>query len=445
MNRKVFFEYLLTIVKTIIVASIIVSAMVWSMEKNIYSEEAKKEVQDEAIDYYLVGIMIDKNHYLENKDPKNYNINIKLGMLYQIKKNYKDAEAEFKKAVSKAPYGEVKPKFKLVSLYLFQNRLDEAEEILNNIDESPNVNTIKEKASLYYKLGDKYYNLANYEDAIPRYRKALFYYNTIKDPETKNVENSIASAYVYLADNYIQKLDIDDAINSLQMALTIVDAPIIKYKLAILYIKDKPDLAEKYFEEVFIREPSIINYDTYNKFLNQISLESEERGDIAKAELCGYKIKKLEDYHFKNILSVGDVSIENIKGKIKTNHWGNKYIITLNFNLRNDSAHNINTLYLQIVFIDGENIIDEYNEKVADEKSIFKLNSAGPTIHIKATEPRAKSDNSLKEITAQIYASKTDTNYKILLSEIKIKEQPKSPNSWIKQLRRKLYLLFHGF
>lgn len=439
-DRKVLLEYMSTIFKSILFASIIVISLVLIMRHNIYNTGITKQVEDDAIDFYLVGVLIDKNKYLENQDPGNYKINIKLGILYQVRKNYKEAEAQFKKAAEKAPYGEFQPDFKLISLYLFQNRIEEAEEILNNLDEKPDKKIIEKKASLYSKLGDKYYNLGDYENAIPRYSKALFYYRTINDKNTTALEGNIASSYVYLAEDDVKKLNIDEAIKSLQMALTIVDAPIIKYKLAILHMKDNPDLSEKYFEEVFKKEPSIINYDAYHNFLSKVSQNAAANGNNAKSQLCDYKIKKLVEYQNKNILSINDIVVENLKGEIKLNRWNEKYSIDLEFNIKNLSKHNINSLYLDIVFKDGEKIIDNYYKQVVDSKSILKLNSSGPTIYIRTYKNKRPEDSSPKELTAQIYAAKTEAVYKILLKEIVFKEKTsKKENRFIQFLHKLSY------
>lgn len=445
MNKNSFFEYIATILKGILIAVAIVFSLLWIMQNNIYRNEAQKQVEEETIDYYLIGVLIDKNKYYESQDPTNYKINIQLGILYKIKKDYKQAEIEFKKAAAKAPLGEYEPIFKLVDLYIFKNELDEAETILNSLDERPSKHIIKEKASLYTKLGDKYYNAADYENAIPRYRKALFYYNTIKSKETKAVENSIASAYVYDAENEVAALNINDAINSLKMALTIVDAPIVKYKLAILLMKDDPALSEKYFDEVFEKEPTIINYDTYHRFLSELASESELAGDLAKANLYRYRAQKLTDYNNENILLVNDVKIENPKGKIKRSYWSGKYDVSLQFNLKNNSAHNINNLYLEVIFKDDDKIIDTYSEKIIDSKTILGTHAKGPTVNIKTEEPLTKWDEGPKQIKVEIYAAKTDTAYKLLLSEIVIVEKGKfssKPNVFM-QIYHKLVQLLH--
>lgn len=444
MNKEIILEYLRTFLITIFVVFISVIIFLAVIQHNVYEDLTKKQIQDKTIDYYLIGVLIEKNKYLKSQYPKSFNIDLKLGILYEIKKDYKNAESEYLQAISKESYDEFIAQYRLAFLYLKQNRLAEAENIMDRIEDRPDKKLIFYKAKVFAKLGDKYYNSSNYEGAIEKYQHALSYYKLLKSDQVEAVKNSLASSYVYYADQKVKEMQIDDAREALQMAMTIIDAPILKYKLALLLIKDNPDLAYRYFDEVFDKEPALINYQTYNMFLTDLAVDAEQRGEIANSELYRYKIKRLKEYYHSNILSVDDLSVEYLKGNINYNRWFKKYHINLEFNLKNISNYYINSLYIYIIFKDKDNkIIDEYTSQIIDKKSVLRINALGPVIHIKTSGHKANELTVPKQITVLIYGAKTKDGYKILLTEAKIKEE--KPIGKIKSLEHKLQQFLHKF
>jgi len=422
MTRDTVLEYLKTIFLTMLFAFVLVLVLLGVIQHQVYKEENAKPQDDDAIDYQLIGIMIDKNLFLETQYPKDYKFNYKLGILYEMENNLKQAEEEFKLAIEKVPFGEYKPYYRLALFYLRLNRLDEAEALMNSIDEQPDKRLITFKADIFNKLGDKYYNLGDYETAALKYQKSLLYYNAIKSDKTQQVENSLASAYVYQADQYVNAMQIEDAINSLQMALGIIDAPILKYRLALLLMNSDPNRAYQYFEEVYKREPGIINYGTYTAFLFTLSNDAQAKGDFSQAKLYDYKIRTLKEYSRTNILSVEDLKLDSVLGKIKVNHWTKKYSAQIELQVKNVSRRNIDSLYLEVVFKDKGEVIDDYFQQIVDSKSVLKPKSESPLVVIKTEKIKANEDKKPKEITAEIYVMKTQDSYKILLQTVDIKQ-----------------------
>jgi len=419
---ETFFEYLKTIALSILAMIIAMVIFLVIVQHNVYNDAAQKDAEDDTIEYYLIGILIEKNKYLERQYPKNYKINLKLGILYEINKDYTDSEAEYKIAISKAPYDQYKPVYKLAILYIKQNKLDKAQKLIDDIDDKPDKNLIADKAEIYFGIGEKYYNIGDYLTAIDKYQKSLFYYERIHSYKTEDVKHSLASAYVYLAEGDVKELKIEEAISSLLTANSLVDAPIIKYKLALLLIKDDPDAAYKYFEEVLKKEPGIVNFDVYYNFLMSLSKAADDAGNIAESELYSYKAKKFKEFFQKNILSVGDIRIEMAEGKMTTGRWSKKRNLNLKFQLKNTAANNLNSLFIHVTFKDGSETITEYSDQIIDENSPIKAGSIGPTININAVEKRTEIDKIPKPLTAELYVSKTENSYKIYLITVPIKE-----------------------
>ena len=422
MDKKEVLSYIKVVLWTMLTALVLIFVLLGVAQNQVYSEKDAEKMQNNTIDYYLIGVLIEKNKYLEQKFPNDYKINFKLGILYNISKDYNNSEKQFKIAILKAPYDEYTPTYRLALLYIQLNRLDEAQALMDEIEEKPDALLITYKGNVYNKIGNKLYDMGNYEDSIPKYEKALFYLKIIKSDQLDSIKNSLISAYIYLAENQIQKMQIEDAIASLQDAKAIINAPIIRYKLALLLMQSNPTLSYQYFEQVFNEEPNIINYDVYYKFLYILATEAELNGNIAQSDLYQHKIKLLKEYYQRNILSIDDVEIENPKGKIKLNTWKNKYNINLEFKLKNKSHSKINSLYLKIIFKDKTKVLDTYLKQIADDKSSIKTGEYSPIINIKMITTKLNTDKFPKEIYADIYASKTENSNKILLQTVNIRE-----------------------
>lgn len=427
MNKlKDFFGYLKTFFLTVLFTFISVIILLIIIQHQVYTENLNAQLQDDKIDYYLIGVLIEKNKYLEKKYPENYKINLKLGILYEKEKDYTNSEIEYKKAIAKAPYDEFVPDYKLSLLYLTLNRFDVAEAIMDSLKEKPNKKLIEYKADIYEKLGDKYYNLGDYENAVEKYEKSLSYWKILKKKrEIEYAKNSLASSYVYLADNYLNNMNTEDAVDSLKMAMSLVSSPLLKYKLALLLMKDNPDTAYQYFEEVFNTAPQIINYDEYYKFLSDLAENANTQGDIARTELYKYKMKKLKEYFKTNVLYTEDISLEDINGKITLNNWTKKKNIYLEMRIKNVSKYDFNSLYMEIIFKDNYEIIGSYSKQIVYRDSILKSGSYTPVISISISQPPQKQDNIPHNITAEVYVSKTDKSYKLLLNTVEIKEEIK--------------------
>lgn len=426
MNNKIsVFEYLRTILLTMFFSLALLVAFLAMIQHQVYEGQKEQQIKEDTLDSSLIGILIDKNKYLESQYPNKYRINMKLGALYELKKDYNNAEAEYKTAIEKAPYYEHEPEYKLALMYLVLNRLDDAQSTMDNIEEKPDRKLIRYKADIYNRLGDKYYNKGDYEEASDKYQKSLFYLQIIKSKEAKLIKGNLASAYVYLAQEKVNQMQIDDAINYLQKAKALVNAPIIKYKLALLLMNDKPDLAYQYFEDVFKTTPEIINYDEYYKFLMTLAAEATMQGDLPQSELYQYKIQKLKEYYKNNILSIEDLVVEYAQGKISFNPWMQKYNIQFELKLKNKSKYNFDSLYLEIIFRDGDKIINNNFKQVVDKKSVLNAGAQSPLINIQTSIKKILEDQFPKKITVDVYASKLDHSCKLLLKTIEIQEQVK--------------------
>lgn len=437
MNRKQFIkttlEYFRTFAITIFVAFLLAIGLLKYIQYSAFENIVTQKSQIIEVDYSSINIMIEKYKYLENKYPENYKISLKLGELYELKEDYKNAEIEYQKAISKVPYDEYKPQYKLALLYIQLNLLDKAQSIMDEIDEQPHKRLVKYKADVYTQLGDKYYNQGDYANAVEHYEKALSYWKVIKNKEgIEYTKNSLASSYVYLADVQLDNMEPDDAIESLKTALSIINAPILKYKLALLLTGTEPETSYNYIVEVFKKAPEIINYEESFNFINTLADNADTEGNIALANLYRYKAKEIKDYFKTNILSVDDIRIEDVYGNMIFKNFRKRYKINFEFRLKNTSPSNISSLYLTVTFKDGDKIIDEYAQQIANNKSILGVGFYSPLISINTYKKQTYDDVFPKQITAEIYVSKTAKSHKILLETYTIKEviKKRTPSSF---------------
>lgn len=431
-KREIIGEYLKTMAITLLCVLLALLLLLAFVQYDVYEEQKKISAENEQIEYYLIGVLIQKNKYLETQNPDNYKINLRLGILYELDKKFKDAEVEFQKSISKAPYEEFKPQYKLANLYLRMSEYDKAENLMNSISERPNNKLIEYKGEIFYKLGDKYYNQGDYQNAIIRYEKSLSYFKAIKSSKIRLVENSIASAYVYLADNYVSEMQISDAINALEIANSIVKAPILKYKLAILLQQENPMQAYKYFEEVYKKEPALINYEEYSNFLYTLVDAAVAKGDIAEAELYRYKAKKVKEYYENNVLSIQDIAILEPKGEFFISKFFKKCHMNVEFRLKNNSDEEIKSLFITIGFKKDNQKIEEYYQQVIQPEIPLKPHSIGPLVNLNTIHKFAPKEDIPKQITAEITASKSENSYKLNLADINLTEIKKKKSNLIK-------------
>lgn len=448
MNKKIFFEYLRTFFLTIIAAFVTVVLIVVLMMQQISSEShIKEQAENDTLDLSMIEVLIEKNKYLLEQHPENYKIDSKLGFLYETKKDYKNAELEYKAALSKVPYYEYKPYYDLALLYVKLGRLEEAQALMDNLGEKPSKKLIKYKAEVYSKLGDKYYDKADYEEASFKYIKALDYYEVIKSNEKeKQLQSSLASSYVYLADQKIAEMKIDEAIIYINKARLVIKAPILTYKLGLLLSQTNPELASQCFDEVFKQEPTLINYEEYYNLLNKLARNAEYEDNPAKTALYEYKIKKIKKYYNENILSVYDIQISDEVGKFSLNKLFRNYKVSISLALKNTSKYDIDSLFLEVVFKDEGEVIDRYSKQIVEKISPLKTGEKFPLLYVQ-TKKIQVTDQFPKEVTVEIYASKNQDSRKLLLDKLIVKPEVKKANktkNWLDEFYLKHILPYIG-
>ncbi|MBP7212250.1 hypothetical protein KBA27_05385 [bacterium] len=424
MNRHAFSGYIKTFCLAVLISFMTVIFLMAIAQFRAYHLVKTQDTPEKDVNPYVVNVLIEKDKYLAMQNPKDYLLNIKLGLLYEYINDFDDAEIQYKLSIAKRNFDDYTPYKNLALLYIRENKLEEASTLMDNIDERPYNPLISLKAYIYAIIGNTYYGQGDYESAISFYQKSLIYYKILNVPEEKTVVDSMASAYVYSAEQYITNLDSEDAIETLKEADKLENAPIIKYKLALLLMASNSAEAYNYFQQVFKREPSIINYDIYYNFILTLAAEADSKGNYALGDLYRFRARKFREYYTSHVITVDDINLQYIDGKITYNVFSRKYKLKLQMKLRNTTDRPIRSLYTIIQFKNEDGTpISNYVTQVVDDKSILAPSSLSPIIDIHTHKRKSLSDEHPKKAVAEVYFAISPNSYKVHLATFHLSEK----------------------
>ena len=365
----------------------------------------KKQNIDSTFEAYLVDILIDKNKEIAARNPKNYAVNMRLGILYSYKRDYLNAEKEFKNSIEKAVAYDYTPSYQLAKLYVKTDRLKEAQEEMDKIGDKPIKRLLRFKGDIYNLLGDSYYNQGYYALSVIKYEKAMKYYDAIQEKLLNSAKENYVKAYTALGDKYVEVGKIDEAIMSLNNAYELKPKDVnLNYKLGLLHVNKNPELAQNYLAYVQKKNPQALNYDLYFDLLNKLADIETQKGNVTNGELYRKKALQYQKFVKNNLLYEKDLFIDVFKTEIKIDLAAKEYIATLQFNLQNNSGLDIENLTVQAIFKDNGNVIQNFNQKIFDEVKTFKAGQVTTPIVVSASEPYK--NNQSGSITVDIYAYK---------------------------------------
>ena len=226
-------DYLKTFFTTLFIVVMFGIFNIFYMIHNIFNDNVKSRYNvDAAFESYLVDVLIDQNTELAKIYPKNYATNMRLGILYSYKRDYVNAEREFKNSVEKAVAYDYSPSYQLAKLYIKINRLQDAQDIMDKIGERPNKRLINFKGDIYYKLGEAYYNQGYFALSIMKYEKSMSYYQITNKKMLKEAQDAYVNSCIALGDGYVEVGKIDEAIMALEKAYELDPKNIsLNYKL----------------------------------------------------------------------------------------------------------------------------------------------------------------------------------------------------------------------
>lgn len=411
MKKKSYVEYLKTSIITFLLLILIAAGMMIHARLHVGEHLSDDE---NALQNDMIGYLITKYKHQEQANPKDAVINLKLGQLYEMLEAYNQAEQAYINALEKRNGYYVTASFRLAGVYLLKKEYTKAEKIIESIANSSRYSIFVEKGKFYKSYGDALFNDGNFEKAVEKYDKALFYLRKINNSYKNEVEEARCDTYVALADGYVSKGLKIEAIEILKHALEHCNSPIVRYKLALLYLNDNPRAAVELFESVLKDSPSIINFSIYKKLLFSLKMQCAYSGDLIGSKLYDAKLIRLRSYMQRNVLSSDEIIFAGYKFNVKSFPVRNEYDFIYSFDITNITTQDIPKLYALVEFYDSTgNVIHTYTENISPSAGGFK--AALGIVPVKLVIKTKKNlIHQYEEISYKIYLTKNPKVSKLL-------------------------------
>ena len=423
-------DYLRTFMTTALIVGVFGLLNIAFMVYSIFNENAtvpKKSNIDSAFESYLVDILIEKNFEFSQMYPKNYAVNMRLGILYGYKQDYLNAERELKNAVEKAVDYDYAPSFQLAKLYIKMNRLKDAQSVMDRIGEKPNKKLIRYKLHIYTLLGEVYYKQGYYALSMMKYEKAIQYYDVFKIKKFNYIFADYVKSCISLADWSVSQNKIDEAVIALEKAYKIEPENVmINYKLGLLNVENNPYKAYNYFNFVNKKNPQVLNYELYFDLINELARIEDSKGNYTQGELYRKKALQYQKFVKNNLLFDKDLFIDVIRVDIHPDFAAQEYLMNVQFRLQNNSGLDIDNLSVKVIFKIGNKQIKEFSQKIFDETRIFKVGTITAPIVISASESYLDKNLRKSDVSVEVYAYKYP-KYEIKLYSQSFQAPPISP------------------
>lgn len=423
MNKKEILEYLHTIAIALIIA-LFLAGIATGCSKVIAEHHSRmlakmsNTAKDNEIITYLISVYEEK----AKEHPGDYTINVRLGNLQELIFNYNEAEAQYKKAIQKSPYGAYSSYIGLANLHIKQGKYKKAQEIIKSIKNTDHKPLLIAKGDFYLNLGDAFMQKGEFQSALKQYKVAFFFYKKVSSTKKDSAINEILYCYNKIADDYFKKRKMDKAIQSLETALLYKKTPIIMYKLAILYKNIDPLKANEYMEKTYQQDPGLINFDIYEEILYSLIKIYYEQGQYIETDLYKQKLKSIKNFQKRYVITENDVKINIEKLNVKKNIWRTKFILNVKYTIENTSKRDFNTLYVVAKLRYDDELKTLFKEKYFSKKEPLKSRETSGTYEFKFEYTDKDNVYLAKNKWLEFYAGKKDNMRKIPLISVEIKE-----------------------
>lgn len=423
MNKKEIIEYIRTICISLLVA-LFLAGVATGCSKIIAEHHARMiaKISNTAKDNEMLSYLITVYTEKANEYPGDYSLNVKLGNLYELMLDYKEAENQYKKAINKSPYGVYSSYFGLANLYVKQNKYKKALELVKSIKNTDHKPMLVAKGDFYTNLGDSLWQNGQIDEAVKQYKVAFFFYKKVDSKKKDSVVNAILDCYSKIADNHFKNRRVDKAIQSLETALLYKETPILLYKLAILYKGFDPLTANQYMEKTYKLDPGLINFDIYEEILYSLIRTYYEQGKEIEMDLYKHKLRAIKNFQKRYVIKENDVKIEIKKLKLKKNLFGTKYTLYTKFGVQNASKYDFNTLYLIVKLRYGDKTKALFEEKLYSKKEPLKARDVSEDYEIKFEYTDKDDMFGSNQMFLEFYAGKKDNIRKIPINSVEIKQ-----------------------
>ena len=389
------------------------------MIRNLYESISEQEQLDRKMAQQIVA----QSDLLETLSTKNYAICMQVGNLYETAGDYKKAQYAYELAIERAKHGNYKPYQKLAISLIEQEKFNEAEDVINYVEDIRDSKLIKFKTRTYIVMGDKYYSIGKFISAAKSYEKAKYYYDRFdkKDPIIEeSIINRIVNSYSEAAGVMVKNDYNSEAVKYLRKALVYSpDNNKIKYKLAIIYSDLDPVQSVEYFDYLLEKMPQNIDYTTYNKSLIKAANIADITGDSIKSKQYRYRIHTIDMFINQKVVYKND--IETILSSFVINKFLFKYHLKGVYRFRNLSNSDIKNLSADFVLKQGNRVKETVTLKLVDPKNKLRQGEETKDFEIKFGK-NIFTHKEIEQYTVNIYLYK-DERYKTLVFSFKVPEK----------------------
>ena len=428
MDKKELLEYARTVVIALIVA-LVLAGVATGCSKIIAEHHSKMlaRISNTTKDNELIGYLITIYLREASQNPGDYTINVRLGGLYELLFSYKQAEEQYKTAISKSPYGVYSPFFGLANLYIKAGKYKKALGVVKKLDNKDYKPLLIAKGDFYMNLGDALWQNNEYLDAVRQYKVAFFYYKKVDSNKKDTAIAGIIDCYNKIADEYYKKHKVEKSIESLETALLYKEVPFIYYKLAILYKDYDPVAANKYMEKTYKTDPGIINFDIYEEILLKLINYYFQRNMDIEKELYQHKLKSIHTFQKRYVITEKDVGINIVDLRYKSNFFDTKYKIGVKFKIENNSKYDFNSLFViaKLHYDKGEENLEDreiFSRRFYSKKKPLKSRTESPEYKFIYEYTDKDELFSAQKIRLDFYAGKKENMRKIPVYSIDIKK-----------------------
>ena len=387
------------------------------MIKDLYSSKSEKSKLEQKIAQQIVS----HSDLTATLHDKNYAVMMQVGNLYETAGELQKAEYAYHLATQKAPNGKYLSFQKLAIVLISQNKTEDAEKIINSIDDINNLSLIRFKTRANIVLGDKYFSLGKFLKAADAYENANYYYSKLKKQD-KTVKESIrkrmVNAYVEAAAIIVKNGYNSDAARFLQKALKYDPNNLnIQYRLAIVYSDLNPIKAIEYFEPLISKIPQEIDRDIFNNTLMKAANIMDIEGNGIRAKYYRYKVHTLDVYTRNKVVYKDDIDVIlnsfNIKKFLFT------YKLNSTYTIKNISSVDINKLSAEFVLRQNDEQKELLTVSCATKrKPLYSNGGECKDINIKFGK-NIFTKHELKNYYIDIYLYK-EPKYKTLVGSFKV-------------------------
>lgn len=418
-NRtQILVEYIRTIFCAIIVGIIITTGLAINARNEMIKDITFAQEEQNTIDKKHAQEIINQRNLLEDLNTKTYSVCMHIGEIYEAAGDFANAQKAYELAILKLKTKTYKPYQRLIYVLAAQGKFEDANSVLDNINDKNTVALIKFKTRSYITIADKLYSIGKFLSAAKTYERANYYYNKFskKDKQVENaIHKRIVNSYIQVADIMVKNGLNTDAYKFLKKAEFYDNNNFtIQYKLAIVLSDLDPENAIPYFEKLLEEKPQEIDYDTYNTALIKAANIADLDNRHTQAKYYRYKIKSNDLFVKRKVIYKNDIEVNFKDFKPRKKLFN--YPVKTTYSFLNISNTDIINLKADFILNSNNKKVEEITMDIATKNRPLLTTSLTPELINVNFKKKIFSKKDLESYKIKVYLYK-DERYKTYIGE----------------------------